>query len=112
VEELYRHIDLDPAFHALQKRRSRFNWTLTLIMLGVYYSFIGVIAFKPTVLAIPLHDDTVITWGIPVGLAVILISLALTGIYVVRSNRDFDPATKAIIDDALRATGADGAGED
>jgi len=108
VEELYRHIDADPAFHALQKRRSRFNWTLTLIMLGVYYSFIFMIAFKPALLAIPLHDDTVITWAIPVGLSVILISLALTGIYVLRSNRDFDPATKAIIDDALRATAGGG----
>jgi len=39
---------------------------------------------------------------------VILISLALTGIYVLRSNRDFDPATKAIIDDALRATAGGG----
>lgn len=107
MEALYRHINADPAFHALQRRRSVFSWALAAIMLGTYYAFIFVIAFKPALFAKPLHDGTVITWGIPVGLAVILISLVLTGIYVVRSNREFDPATQALIEDAVNATASD-----
>ena len=108
---MYGEIASDPAFLELQKRRSRFNWTLTAITLTVYYGYILVIAFAPAVLAVPLSDDSVITWGIPVGLSIIVLSLALTGLYVERTNREFDPALHAIIgaatERATRAAAAD-----
>jgi uncharacterized membrane protein (DUF485 family) len=77
-------------------------------MLGAYYAFIFVVAFAPALFATPLHAGTVITWGIPASLAMIALSLVLTGIYVVRANREFDPATKAIVDAASRATAGAG----
>jgi uncharacterized membrane protein (DUF485 family) len=107
MDALERQINADPAFHSLRKRRSKFSWILTIVMLGNYYAYILVIAFKPGWLAIPLHADTVITWGIPVSLGMILLSLMLTGIYVVRSNREFDPAIKTIIEAAEQATSSD-----
>ncbi len=76
-------------------------------MLSTYYAFILTIAFKPALFAIPLHADTVITWGILAALAVIGVSLLLTVIYVIRSNREFDPEAQAIIDEAVRATAVD-----
>lgn len=102
-EHLYQHIENDPAFSVLRKRRAVFNWSLALIMLVSYYTFICVIAFAPELLARPLHEETVITWAIPVGFSVIVLSLVLTGVYVVRSNREFDPALQAIIDNARHA---------
>jgi len=103
---MYGEIGSDPAFLDLQKRRSRFNWTLTILMLTVYYGYILVIAFAPGLLAVPITEESVITWGIPVGLSIILLSLALTGLYVERSNREFDPALNAIIARAKDRTAA------
>jgi uncharacterized membrane protein (DUF485 family) len=97
------HINSNRAFHALRKRRSRFSWTLTGILLASYYAFIMIVAYKPELLAAPLYRGTVITVGIPLGLSVILLALVLTGIYVVRANNDFDPATRAIVEAAKRA---------
>lgn len=104
MEALRRHIDANPAFHALQKRRGRFSWTLALVMLGSFYTFIFVVAFKPELFAIPLHEHTVITWGIVACLTVMGIAQLLTAIYVIRSNREFDPQAQAIIDSATAAT--------
>lgn len=95
--ELHQHINGNPDFLALRRRRSIFSWALTAIMLGTYYSFMLTVALKPNLIAMPLHADTVITWGIPLSLSIIALSLGLTGIFVVMSNREFDPATRAIV---------------
>lgn len=73
-------------------------------MLSTFYAFIFVVAFKPELFAIPLHEHTVITWGIVAALTVMVMAQLLTAIYVIRSNREFDPAAKAIIDHATAAT--------
>ena len=104
MEHLYRHIIANPEFEALRKRRSRFSWTLLSIVLGTYYTFILFVAFKPSALATPLHSGTVITWGIPVGLSIILLCIALTAFFVSRANSVFDPASRSIIDAAERAS--------
>jgi len=109
---MYGEIAADPAFLELQKRRSRFNWSLTLFLLAVYYGYILVIAFTPAWLAVPLGDDSVITWGIPIGLSIIILSLALTGLYVARTNREFDPALQAIIGAATERTSRAAAADD
>ncbi len=103
MEDVYRRIAADPAFRALSRRRSRFNWTLTVVLLVVYYVFIAVIAFRPELFAIPLADDSVVSWGIPIGFSVIVLSLVLTGVYILKSNRDFDPALRNIIQRLERA---------
>ncbi len=103
MEDLYKKIDQDAEFHALQKRRSRFSWTLAVLMLTTYYAFILVIAFKPSLFAIPVNPDSTVTWGIIAGLGVIAVSFLLTGIYVYRANGEFDNETAAIL---KRVTGS------
>ena len=77
-------------------------------MLASYYAFIMTVAFEPKLLAVPLHAGTVITLAIPLGLSVILLALALTGIYILVANNDFDKATREIVAAAERsATDAD-----
>ena len=100
-EAIYRHIGANPAFHELKKRHSRFSWTLVLVMLGTFYSFIFVVAFKPELFAIPLHERPVLTWGIVAARTVMGAAPLLPAIYVIRANRDFDPNVRSIIDDAM-----------
>lgn len=101
MEHLYRSINRDPRFHALQRRRSRTGWSLAGIVLGVYYGFILVIAFRPALFAAPLHEGTVVTRGVIAGLLVIAVSILTTGVYIWRANRDFDRANRQIVEDAL-----------
>jgi len=88
----------DPRYQKLVARRSRFTWMLTAIMLIVFFGYILTIAFNKQFLARPIGDGAT-SIGIPIGLGVILIGIALTGIYVWRANTDFDPIVRAIRED-------------
>jgi len=86
VDQIKNH----PKYQELVSTRSRYAWTLSILMLLVYYTFIMTIAFKPELLAVPLSDGSVISVGIPVGIAIILFSFFITGLYVYRANHTYD----------------------
>lgn len=94
-------IEANPAYQQLKRKRNRFGWTLTILMLLVYYGFIGLIAFDKELLARPLGSG-VTTLGIPIAFAVIVFTIAITGLYVRRANNEYDRATAAILEDATR----------
>lgn len=94
---IYQEIENNPRFKELVKKRSRFSWTLSIITLAIYVSFILVIAFYPQWLGAPLYEGAYITRGIPIGIGIIIISFLLTGIYVIRANTEFDRLTTEII---------------
>jgi uncharacterized membrane protein (DUF485 family) len=79
-----------PDFIRLTRGRTRLGWSLTLVMLAIYFGFILLLAFSPATLGAPVGAG-VMTVGIPVGIAVIFAAVLLTGIYVHRANRDLDP---------------------
>lgn len=81
-------------FVQLVSRRRRVSVALSLVMLASYFAFILLIAFKPALLGVPIAEGSPITWGIPVGLGLILLAMALTGIYVRLSNTVFDALTE------------------
>jgi uncharacterized membrane protein (DUF485 family) len=62
-------IQSHPKYLALKRKRNRFGWTLTILMLIVYYGYIGLIAFDKPFLAKPIGAG-VSTIGIPIGLGV------------------------------------------
>jgi uncharacterized membrane protein (DUF485 family) len=103
MQHLYRQIYSDPEFHELERKRGRFSWLLTCMVLLTYFSFILVIAFAPEIFAVPVYEGSVITWGIPVGLFVILLSFLLTGVYVFRANTEFDHLIKDIVDNVRQS---------
>jgi uncharacterized membrane protein (DUF485 family) len=105
MKHLYRQIYADPEFHELEQKRGRFSWLLASILLITYFTFILIIAFAPEIFATPVIEGRIITWGIPVGLFVILLSFCLTGIYVIRANTEFDHLTRDIIEHARKAAG-------
>ncbi len=98
MQQYYQRIYDDPKFHELEIKRGKFSWCLALVMLVNYYTFILIIAFSPDTFATPLSENTVITWGIPIGILVILISFLLTGIYVWRANKEFDQIRQELIE--------------
>jgi uncharacterized membrane protein (DUF485 family) len=85
-----------PKFQELVRRRSRFAWTLSWIMLLIYQGFILLVAFAKGFLATPIGDG-VITIGIPTGLGVIISAFLLTGIYVWVANSRFDEINRELI---------------
>ena len=85
----------DPRYRALVARRSRFAWTLTVVVLVVYFGFIAVVAFDKALLGASLSGGAT-SVGIPVGLGIITLSIALTGLYVRRANGEFDRELAAI----------------
>lgn len=95
-QELVDRIKNDPDFHRLVSERSRFAWILTIVMLVIYFGFVLVIAFDPSLLGTPLSAGSVTTIGIPIGVGVIVSAFILTGIYVRRANGEFDDLTNRI----------------
>ena len=98
-ENLNQRIARNPRFAALQRQRSRYAVTLSVIMLAIYYGYILLIAFWPGALATPLGSGT-LTVGFPLGVGVILAAIVLTGLYVRRANDEFDRVTQQIIREA------------
>ena len=95
TQEQIEQVKNNPKYQKLVKERSKFAWTLSIIMLVVYYAFIMIIAFDPSLLGTKMGDG-VMTVGIPVGIAIIFISFILAGIYVKRANGEFDQLTKEV----------------
>lgn len=87
-----------PDYQALRRRRNRFGWALTIMMLVVYYGYIGLIAFDKAFLATPIGTG-VSTIGIPIGLGVIVFTIAITLVYIRRANGEFDRVTAQILKD-------------
>jgi uncharacterized membrane protein (DUF485 family) len=89
-----KRIEADPNYQKLVAERKAFGWTLAIITLVIYYGFIAIVAFAPGVISARVAGD--ITVGIILGVAIIVASIALTGIYILRANREYDDLTSAI----------------
>ena len=90
-----------PQYAQLKRERNRFGWSLSILMLVVYYGYIALIAFNKAFLAQPLGAG-VTTLGIPLGMGVIVFTIVITGIYVARANSEYDALTKDILEDATK----------
>ena len=94
-------IEANPKYHELRRKRNTFGWTLTLLMLVVYFGYIALIAFDKPFLARPIGNG-VTTLGIPIGLGVIIFTIVITGIYVRRANSEYDRLTADILQEASK----------
>ena len=101
-QNVYDRVKANPKYTELVQKRSSFAWKLSAVMLVVYYAFILIIAFDPTLFAQKIGTG-VTTVGIPVGFAVIIIAFVLTGIYTKRANGEFDNLTNQIKEDVRNA---------
>ena len=94
----YDHIRNNEKFHDLVSQRTKSSWILSVLILIVYYSFILVIAFAPGLFGIPVSDGATITWGIVIGIGVILFTFIITGIYVHRANTIYDKLLHDVVE--------------
>jgi uncharacterized membrane protein (DUF485 family) len=99
-EDLVQKIVSNPKYQQLVRIRTRYGWTLTALMMIVYYGYILLIAFNKELLSARIGSG-VLTWGIPAGLFVIVFTVVITGIYVWRANAQFDDLTEAIRQEVL-----------
>ena len=86
VPFLYTHIRLKK-HGAIELYSIPLQW---LFLLGLEYVF-------PKFLGLKISDDSIITIGIPIGVSIILLAFALTGIYVILANKEFDQIEKKIL---------------
>ena len=84
-------------FKSLVKSKSYVSWLLSAITLLTYFSFILLVAFFPEVLGHKISDESIITIGIPIGVSIILLAFASTGIYIFIANKKFDQIEKIIL---------------
>lgn len=83
----------------LVRKRSKLGWTLTALVLIVYYGYVLLIAFNKDLLAAKMGAG-VMTWGMPIGLFVIVFTVVITGVYVRHANRTYDELTDRIKQEA------------
>ncbi len=93
--KLAEKIKSNAAYRELVRKRSRLGWTLTTLVLVVYYGYVLLIAFNKQFLAAKMGAG-VMTWGMPVGLFVIVFTVVVTGFYVRRANSTYDQLTEQI----------------
>jgi uncharacterized membrane protein (DUF485 family) len=77
-------------FHELVRKRRTFAWTLTILMLVIYFGFILTLAFSPHLLGQPIVEGQPTTWGIPIGFGMFAVTFALVAIYVYVANSVHD----------------------
>ena len=101
IDPVVTKIQNHPKYLELRSKRNTLGVTLTILMLVVYYGYIALIAFDKSFLAQPIGSG-VTTLGIPIGMGVIVFTVAITGLYVRRANGEFDALTKEILKDASK----------
>ncbi|KMZ13688.1 putative membrane protein, clustering with ActP [Candidatus Burkholderia humilis] len=88
-------IKASAAYRELVQKRSRLGWTLTALVLIVYYGYVLLIAFDKDLLASKM-GACMMTWGMPIGLFVIVFTVVITGLYVRHANSTYDDLTDQI----------------
>lgn len=76
-------------FMDMVRARNRFAMWLSIVILCIYFLFIGIASFYPALLAQTMGDRA-LTLGIPMAALVIIISWLITGIYIYVTNQHFD----------------------
>ena len=80
-----------PKFQTMAKQKSILGWTFSAVMFVVY------LGIDPQAFATPVSEGGITTWGIYIGLAVILFAVAITGIYVYVANGRFEETTREVV---------------
>ena len=101
IDPVVTKIQNHPKYLELRSKRNTLGVTLTILMLVVYYGYIALIAFDKSFLAQPIGSG-VTSLGIPIGMGVIVFTVAITGLYVRRANGEFDALTQEILKEASK----------
>ncbi|MCV9947592.1 DUF485 domain-containing protein [Rhizobium sp. BT-175] len=84
------------ALAALVRKRWLIASTLSLAMIVIYFTFMGLLAFNKPILAAIVAPG--ISVALIVGPLIIVSSVALCALYVIWANKVYDPAIRALQD--------------
>ena len=99
---MYERMRANPKFQELVARRGRFAWTLTIVVLTMFYGFVMTVAFNPAALGQPIAQGSMWTIGVVVELFMFIFFWSLTAVYVRRANTGFDALTQEIVKEAWK----------
>lgn len=85
----------DLNFRTMVRARNRFALILSILVLVIYFIFIGIASFNPQLLAQTVGNSA-ITIGMPIAALVIIVSWLITGVYIYVTNRHFDQLKEKI----------------
>ena len=101
-ELVYQRIRENPAYTQLLQTRSRLSWTLSAVVLALFYGLILVIAFNPKMTGQPVAEGSMVTVGVVMILTLFVLFWGLTAWYVNRANGRFDDLTRQIVAQATK----------
>ncbi|MFN4327153.1 MAG: DUF485 domain-containing protein [Azonexus sp.] len=101
MQDVLDRITKNPKFHEFIAMRSRYSIIMAILSAAIYYGFILLVAFDKELLAQKIGSG-VTSLGVPMGVGVIVLTIALTWIYVRRANTEFDATNEAIIKEAQK----------
>ena len=101
---IYDRIRRNPKFDELVQKRGSFAWTLSAIVLVIFYGFFLLVAFNPKLLGQPIAEGSMWAIGYTIELVLFAFFWILTFLYVRRANGEFDDLTAEIIKEAQKET--------
>lgn len=99
-QDMAERIRGNPKFRHLVRTRNIYAVTMTLLVMVVYFGYILLVAFDQSLLAQKIGTGMVTSIGIPLGLGVILFTIAITAVYVHRANTRFDVLSAELLREA------------
>ena len=87
-------------FKALMRKRWTVSAILTIILFIIYYGYILIVGYGKGFLGLKVGVYT--NYGIILGVLVIVLSWALTGVYVIWANNVYDKEVDAIKKDLIK----------
>jgi uncharacterized membrane protein (DUF485 family) len=94
---LYARIRRNTRFTELVARRNRFTLMLFVVILAVFYAYMGLVSFWPELIGRRLSDGSNLTFGVVAGGSLFVFFCVLSGLYVYRANGEFDHMTRELI---------------
>lgn len=99
---MYERMRGNPKFQELVRRRGRFAWTLSIIVLVMFYGFVMMVAFNPALIGERVAEGSMLSIGVALELFMFIFFWLLTAFYVRRANTEFDAMTQDIVRDAWK----------
>ena len=99
---LHQRVINNPKFQNLVVKRGRYAWSLSILVLAVFYGFVLLVAFQPTLIGSPISEGSAWTYGVVGGLFIFISFWLLMARYVHRANGEFDDLSEKIKREALK----------
>ena len=99
-QDMAERIRGNPKFRHLVRTRNIYAITMTVLVMVVYFGYILLVAFDKPLLAQKIGTGMATSIGIPLGLGVILFTIAITAVYVHLANTRFDALAAEVLREA------------